>query len=167
MGVPGGRPVDEQMKQTGGKKVVAQNKRAKFEYILLDRFEAGLVLQGTEIKSIRNHQVNLQRAYVQPRGEELWLIDAHISEYKQGNRANHDPVRPRKLLLHKKEIAKILDSLQQKGLTCVPTQMYLKNGRAKVEIALARGKKLHDKRQTMAKRDSERQVERALRQKYR
>lgn len=147
--------------------MIAQNKRAKFEYELLDRFEAGLVLQGTEIKSIRNNQVNLQRAYVQPRDEELWLIDAHISEYKQGNRANHDPVRPRKLLLHKKEIFKILDGLQQKGLTCVPTILYLKNGRAKVEVALARGKKLHDKRQAVAKRDSQRQVERALRQKYR
>jgi SsrA-binding protein len=155
------------MKQAGGKKIISQNKRAKFEYELLDRFEAGLVLQGTEIKSVRNYQVNLQRAYVQPRDEELWLIDAHISEYKHGNRENHDPVRPRKLLLHKREIVKILDSLQQKGLTCVPTVLYLKDGRAKVEIALARGKKLRDKRQTMAKRDADRQVERALRQKYR
>jgi len=155
------------MKQTIGKKIITKNKRAKFEYHLLDRYEAGLVLQGTEIKSIRNHQVNLQRAYVQPRGEELWLVDAHISEYKQGNRDNHDPTRPRKLLLHKKEIFKILDGLQQKGLTCVPTMLYLKNGRAKVEIALARGKKLHDKRHSLAKRDSDRQVERALRRKYR
>jgi SsrA-binding protein len=155
------------MKQAGRKKIISQNKRAKFEYELLDRFEAGLVLQGTEIKSVRNYQVNLQRAYVQPRDEELWLIDAHISEYKHGNRENHDPVRPRKLLLHKREIVKILDSLQQKGLTCVPTVLYLKDGRAKVEIALARGKKLRDKRQTMAKRDADRQVERALRQKYR
>lgn len=154
------------MSQSGGKKVIAQNKRAKFEYELQDRFEAGLVLQGTEIKSIRNNQVNLQRAYVQARGSELWLIEAHISEYKQGNRENHDPVRPRKLLLHKKEITKILDGLQQKGLTCVPTILYMKNGRAKVEVALARGKKLHDKRQSVAKRDSDRQVERALRQKY-
>ena len=155
------------MKQSSGKKIIAKNKRAKFEYELLDRFEAGLVLQGTEIKSIRNNQVNLQRAYVQARGEELWLVEAHISEYKQGNRENHDPVRPRKLLLHKKEIQKILDGLQQKGLTCVPTILYLTNGRAKVEVALARGKKLHDKRQSVAKRDSDRQVERALRQKYR
>jgi len=147
--------------------VIAKNKRARFEYHLLETFEAGLVLQGTEIKSIRNHQVSLQRAFVQPREGELWLMDAHISEYKHGNRENHDPVRPRKLLLHGREIDKISESLQQKGLTCVPTMLYLRNGRAKVEIALARGKQLHDKRQTVAKRDSQRQVERALRQKYR
>jgi SsrA-binding protein len=150
-----------------GKKIVAQNKRATFEYELLTKYEAGLVLQGTEIKSIRNNQVNLQRSYIQARDGELWLVEAHISEYKQGNRENHDPVRPRKLLLKRREINHILDSLQQKGLTCVPTMLYLKDGRAKVEIALARGKKLHDKRDSLARRDSERQVERALREKYR
>lgn len=150
-----------------GKKVVAQNKRAKFEYEFLEKFEAGLVLRGTEIKSIRNHQVSLQRSYVQHRENELWLVEAHIAEYKQGNRENHEPTRPRKLLLHRREINRIIDQLQQKGLTLIPTMMYLRDGRAKVEIALARGKKLHDKRQTMAKRDSQRQVERALREKYR
>ena len=150
-----------------GKKVVAQNKRATFEYELLTKYEAGLVLQGTEIKSIRNNQVSLQRSYIQARDGELWLVEAHIAEYKHGNRENHDPVRPRKLLLKRREISHILDSLQQKGLTCVPTMLYLKDGRAKVEIALARGKKLHDKRDSLAKRDSERQVERALREKYR
>lgn len=150
-----------------GKKVVAQNKRATFEYELLTRYEAGLVLQGTEIKSIRNNQVSLQRSYIQARDGELWLVEAHIAEYKHGNRENHDPVRPRKLLLKRREISHILDSLQQKGLTCVPTMLYLKDGRAKVEIALARGKKLHDKRDSLAQRDSERQVERALREKYR
>jgi len=150
-----------------GKKVVAQNKRVTFEYELLTRYEAGLVLQGTEIKSIRNNQVSLQRSYIQARDGELWLVEAHIAEYKHGNRDNHDPVRPRKLLLRKREINNILDGLQQKGLTCVPTMLYLKDGRAKVEIALARGKKLHDKRDSLAKRDSERQVERALREKYR
>lgn len=154
------------MKSTG-KKVVAQNKRAKFEYEFLEKFEAGLVLQGTEIKSIRNNQVSLQRSYVQHRDNELWLVEAHIAEYKQGNRENHEPTRPRKLLLHRREINRIIDQLQQKGLTLIPTVMYLKDGRAKVEIALARGKKLHDKRQTVAKRDSQRQVERALREKYR
>jgi len=150
-----------------GKKVVAQNKRASFEYELLTKYEAGLVLQGTEIKSIRNNQVSLQRSYIQARDGELWLVEAHIAEYKHGNRDNHDPVRPRKLLLKKREINHILESLQQKGLTCVPTMLYLKDGRAKVEIALARGKRLHDKRDSLAKRDSERQVERALREKYR
>ncbi len=150
-----------------GKKVVAHNKRAAHEYELLDRFEAGLALQGTEIKAIRNHQVNLQRSYVKPLNGELWLFDAHIAEYKHGNRDNHDPVRPRKLLLHRREINRIIAHLEQKGLTLVPTMLYLKDGRAKIEIALARGKKLHDKRQTIAKRDSERQLERALREKYR
>ncbi|HRQ36332.1 MAG TPA: SsrA-binding protein SmpB [Chloroflexota bacterium] len=150
-----------------GKKIVAQNKRANFEYELLTKYEAGLALLGTEIKSIRNNQVSLQRSYIQARDGELWLVEAHIAEYKHGNRENHDPVRPRKLLLKRREINHILDSLQQKGLTCVPTMLYLKDGRAKIEIALARGKKLHDKRDSLAKRDTERQVERALREKYR
>jgi SsrA-binding protein len=150
-----------------GMKVIAQNKKARFEYEMIETFEAGLVLQGTEIKAIRNHQVSLSRSYVQPRDGELWLLEAHISEYAHGNRENHDPVRPRKLLLKRREINKILDQLAQKGLTLIPTRIYLKNGRAKVEIALARGKKLHDKRQSLAKRDSDRQIDRALREKYR
>lgn len=150
-----------------GMKVIAQNKKARFEYEMIEMFEAGLVLQGTEIKAIRNHQVSLSRSYVQPRDGELWLLEAHISEYAHGNRENHDPVRPRKLLLKRREINKILDQLAQKGLTLIPTRIYLKNGRAKVEIALARGKKLHDKRQSLAKRDSDRQIDRALREKYR
>ncbi|NKQ34006.1 MAG: SsrA-binding protein SmpB [Chloroflexi bacterium] len=155
------------MKQNSGIKIVAKNRRARHEYHILETFEAGLALKGTEIKSIRAHRVSLKRGYVQPRGAELWLVDVHIAEYEQGNRENHDPLRPRKLLLHRREIDKIIEALNQKGLTCVPTMMYLKNGRAKVEIALARGKQLHDKRQDMARRDSQRQVERALREKYR
>jgi SsrA-binding protein len=155
------------MKQDSGIKIVAKNRRARHEYHILETFEAGLALKGTEIKSIRAHRVSLKRGYVQPRGDELWLVDVHIAEYEQGNRENHDPIRPRKLLLHRREIDKIIEALNQKGLTCVPTMMYLKNGRAKVEIALARGKQLHDKRQDMARRDSQRQVERALREKYR
>ena len=156
------------MKQkTEGKKIIAKNKRARFEYEILETFEAGLVLRGTEIKSIRAHKVSLQRSYVQVREGELWLVEAHIAEYEHGNRDNHEPTRPRKLLLNRREINKILEQLQQKGLSCVPTILYLKNGRAKVEIALGRGKKLHDKRQTLANRDSQRQVERALREKYR
>ena len=150
-----------------GKKIIAQNRKAKFEYELLTLFEAGLVLQGTEIKAIRNHQVNLQRSYVQMSHGELWLMEAHITEYAHANRDNHDPVRPRKLLLHRREMFRIMEQLQQKGLTCVPTMLYLKDGRAKVEIALARGKKLHDKRDSVSKRESDRQVERALREKYR
>lgn len=153
--------------QTSGKKIVAQNKKARHEYELLELFEAGLALTGTEIKSVRANRVSLARSFVQPRDGELWLVGAHIAEYEHGNRQNHEPTRSRKLLLHRREINKIMDELSQKGLTAVPTMLYLKNGRAKLEVALARGKKLHDKRQTLAKRDTERQVQRALREKYR
>jgi len=148
-------------------RIVASNKRANFDFHLLDRFEAGLVLTGTEIKAIRNNQVNLRRSYVQNRNGELWLLEAHISPYAHGNRENHDPVRPRKLLLHRKEIENIIAQLEQKGLTLVPTKIYLKNGRAKVEIALARGKKQHDKRQDLAEKDDKRRMDRALRDQYR
>ncbi len=150
-----------------GIKIVAKNKRARFEYHLQEFFEAGLVLQGTEIKSIRANQVSLQRSYVQQRSGELWLMEAHVAEYKHGNRENHEPTRPRKLLLHRREINKILDQLAQKGMSLIPTKMYLKNGRAKLEIALGKGKKLHDKRADLAQKDANRQVERALREKYR
>ena len=126
-----------------------------------------MVLTGTEIKSIRANQVSLRRGYVQAREGELWLVDANIAAYVHGNRENHEPTRPRKLLLHRREINKILDALSQKGLTVVPTMMYLKDGLAKVEIALARGKAGRDKRSDLAKRDAQRQVERALREKYR
>lgn len=148
-------------------KVISNNKRASFDYELLERFEAGLSLTGTEIKSIRANQVSLQRSYVQASGDELWLLEANIAPYVHGNRENHDPTRPRKLLLHRREINRILTNLSQKGLTIVPTRLYLKNGRAKVEIALARGKHKYDKRDDLARRDSDRQVERALREKYR
>ncbi len=150
-----------------GVKVVTKNKRANFDFHLLDRFEAGIVLTGTEIKSIRGNQVNLRRSYVQNRQGELWLVDCHISPYEHGNRENHEPTRPRKLLLNRREINKILDEMAQKKLTVVPTRLYLKNGRAKVEIATARGKRKADKRADLAKKDSNRQVERALREKYR
>ena len=154
------------MSQNSGIKVIYNNKRANFDYELLDRYEAGLVLTGTEIKSIRANQVNLRRSYVQCSGGELWVFDAHISPYEHGNRDNHEPTRPRKLLLHRREINKIIDEMAQKSLTVVPTHMYLKNGRAKVEIALARGKRKADKRSDLAKKDANRQVERALREKY-
>ncbi len=148
-------------------KVVYNNKRATFDYELLERIEAGVALTGTEIKSIRANNVSLQRSYVQARGDELWLLEANISPYEHGNRLNHEPTRPRKLLLHRREINRILTALAQKGLTIVPTRLYLKGGRAKVEIALARGKRKFDKREDMARRDADRQVERALREKYR
>jgi SsrA-binding protein len=154
-------------KNPAGIKVIAKNRRASFDYHLLDRFEAGLALTGTEIKSIRAHQVSLQHSYVQAREAELWLVEANIAPYEHGNRENHEPNRPRKLLLHRREINKILDALATKGLTVIPTRLYLKNGRAKVEIALARGKSRRDKRQDLAQRDADRQIERALREKYR
>lgn len=148
-------------------KIVYNNKRATFDYEILERFEAGLVLTGTEIKSVRDNKVSLQQSFVQARDDELWLLEANIAQYTHGNRENHEPKRPRKLLLHRREINRILTNLTQKGLTVVPTRLYLKNGRAKVEVALARGKRKFDKREDIARRDADRQVERALREKYR
>jgi SsrA-binding protein len=144
-------------------KVVATNRKARFEYFLIETFEAGLALQGSEIKSIRAGQISLSEAYVQIDGREAWLQDAHIAPYEQANRFNHDPRRPRRLLLHKKEIRKLWNDFRQKGMTIIPTRVYLKSGRAKVEIALARGKKSYDKRDTIAKRDRQRDMERETR----
>jgi len=144
-------------------KVVATNRKAKFEYFLVETFEAGISLQGSEIKSIRAGQVSLTEAFVQIDGKDAWLLNAHVSPYEQANRFNHDPVRPRRLLLHKKEIRKLWDDVRQKGMTIIPTRVYLKNGRAKVEIALARGKKTYDKREAIAKRDRERDSAREMR----
>ena len=144
-------------------KVIARNKKASHDYHLLERFEAGLVLQGSEIKSIRAGRISIKQAYVRVDGEEAWLVDAHIAPYEQASRFGHEPTRPRKLLLHKKEITKLWDEVRRKGTTIVPTQVHLRNGRAKVEIALAKGKKLHDERQSIAKRDAQRQAERELR----
>jgi SsrA-binding protein len=150
-----------------GIKIVAKNRRARHDYELIEFYEAGLVLTGTEIKSIRANRVSLQHSFVQTKGGELWLIDANIAEYVHGNRENHEPTRPRKLLLHRREIENVIVSLTTKGLTAVPTMMYLKDGRAKLEFAVARGKKKFDKRQDMAKRDAQRQVERAFRESQR
>jgi SsrA-binding protein len=141
-------------------KVVANNRKAHFEYFLLDRFEAGIALAGSEIKSIRAGQVSLAEAYVEVTEHEAWLINSHIAPYEAASRFNHDPKRPRRLLLHKREIRELFDSVRQKGVTIVPVQMYLKEGRAKVEIALAKGKKLYDKREIMAKQDAEREMHR-------
>jgi SsrA-binding protein len=150
-----------------GRKVIATNRKARHDYELLDAFEAGLVLTGSEIKSIRAGHVNLREGYVQARGDELWLLNTHISSYEQAGVYGHDPLRPRKLLLHRREINRILSRIQEKGLTLVPTVMYLTRGRAKVEIALARGKKQYDKRESMRERESQRQIERSLRERYR
>ncbi len=145
-------------------KIIATNRKASHDYFLLDHFEAGMALLGTEIKSIRAGGVNLREAYVRVAAREVWLINAHIAPYDpSGRMGSHDPLRPRKLLLRKKEIAKLQEALQQKGLTVVPTKLYLSKGRAKLEIALAKGKKQYDKRETIAKRDAEREIQRALR----
>ena len=138
-------------------KIVSKNRKAAHDYFLLDRYEAGIVLQGSEIKSIRNGQMSLKEAYVQIENNEAWLVDAHISPYDHSGRFNHDPVRPRKLLLHKSEIRQLWDEVRKKGVTIIPTMAYLKGGKAKLEIAVAKGKKLYDKRATIAKRDLERE----------
>jgi len=142
-------------------KSVATNRKVGFEYFLFERFEAGLALKGSEIKSIRAGQISLAEAYVHvddTRG--AFLIEAHIAPYEQANRFNHDPKRARRLLLHKKEIRELWDAVRQKGVTIVPVRVYLKDGRAKIEIAIAKGKKLHDKRDAIAKRDAEREMDR-------
>jgi len=143
-------------------KVVATNRKARFEYFLLEHYEAGLSLQGSEIKSIRAGQVSLAEAYVRVEGRQAWLMEAHIAPYAQANRYNHDPKRPRRLLLHRKELRELWDAVRQKGVTIVPTRVYLKEGRAKLEIAIAKGKKLHDKRQAIAQREAEREIERQM-----
>ena len=152
--------------QRTGIKLIAQNRKARHDYEFLDVYEAGLVLQGTEIKSIRDKKANIQQAYVRPRDGELWLIGANIAEYVHGNRANHEPTRARKLLLHRKEISKILGRLQNSGITIVPVKLYLKAGRAKLEIAVGRGKRKQDKRQDLAKKDAQRSIERSLKGRY-
>jgi SsrA-binding protein len=144
-------------------KVVATNRKAGHEYFLLERFEAGLVLQGSEIKSIRAGQISLAEAYVRVDGQDAWLMDAHVAPYEHAGSFNHDPRRPRKLLLHKSEIRQLWENVRQKGVTIIPLRVYLKEGRAKVEIAIAKGKKLYDKRESIAKRDAERDIERNFR----
>ncbi len=145
-----------------GEKQIAENRKARHEYQLLERFEAGIALTGTEVKSLRAGGATLQQAYADVRDGEVWLVGAHIAEYGSGNIHNHDPDRDRKLLLHRKEIDSLLGKVRERGLTLVPTRLYWKNGRAKVELAIARGKEQRDKRRDLAKRDAERQIERAL-----
>jgi len=143
-------------------KNIARNKKAAHDYNLEDRLEAGIVLRGTEIKSARYGEVSLKEAYVQIIGKEAWLVNAYIAPYKAASDFNHDPRRRRKLLLHRKEILRLDAKIRQRGYTVVPTQMYLKYGRAKVEIALARGKRKYDKRREIAERDAARDLERSL-----
>lgn len=148
-------------------KVIATNRKASYEYQLLDRYEAGLVLQGSEIKSIRAGRVSLREGFVQFENGEAWLVNVHIAPYDPAHRQNHEPRRRRKLLLHRREIERLQAGAQEKGFTVVPLRLYLKDGRAKIEIALVKGKRQYDKRQTIAKRDSKRQIERALKERYR
>ena len=143
-------------------KIVARNRKARHEYFLFDTYEAGIVLQGSEIKSIRAGQISIKEAYVRVDEEEAWLLDTHIAPYKQASRFGHKPTRPRKLLLHKKEIRRLWDEVRRKGVTIIPTRVYLKGGRAKVEIAVAKGKKHYDKRQAIAKRDAQREMDRQM-----
>jgi SsrA-binding protein len=143
-------------------KVVATNRKASHDYALLDRFEAGLSLLGSEIKSIRAGQINIKEGYILIEGRQAWLLNAHISPYDPASRVNHDPLRKRRLLLHRKEILRLLEAQQQKGLAVIPLRVYLKRGLAKIEIGLGRGLKKYDKRQAIAKRDAERDMRRAL-----
>jgi len=143
-------------------KVIATNRKARHDYLIEDTIEAGLVLTGSEIKSIRAGQVNLRDSYATIRDGEVWLVNTHIAPYKQASFQNHEPRRERKLLLHRREINRLTGKLQEKGLTLVPLQLYLKSSRAKVELGLARGKKLYDKRQSLRERDDRRQIERAM-----
>ena len=148
-------------------KLIAENRKARHEYHLLERHEAGLVLTGSEIKSLRAGGAQLQRAFAELRDGELWLIGAHIATYDQAGIQNHDPERDRKLLLHRREIDSLIGKVQERGFTLVPTKLYFKDGRAKVELALAKGKDVRDRRREIAKRDADRQIERALRQRSR
>jgi SsrA-binding protein len=148
-------------------KVVASNRKARHDYHIEDRFEAGLALLGSEIKSIRAGHVNLRDGYAIARGEELWLVNVHIAAYQPAGRGSHEPRRPRKLLLHRREINRLISRVQERGYTIIPLRLYLKRGRAKVEIGLARGKRRYDKRASIARRESQRQIERALKERAR
>ncbi|MBK36518.1 MAG: SsrA-binding protein [Gemmatimonadetes bacterium] len=147
-----------------GIKIIVQNRKARHDYETLDTFEAGIALQGTEVKSLRLGKANLVDSYARVEDNEVFLHKAHISEYTEANRFNHDPVRKRKLLLHRAEINRLRGRVEEKGLTLIPLKLYFKRGRAKVELALVRGKREYDRRQDIAKRDARRQVEQALKE---
>ena len=146
-----------------GEKTVTVNRKAQHDYHIVRTLEAGLSLRGTEIKSIREGRVSIREAYVRPDGGEVWLVGAHIAHYAPAGSTNHDPTRRRRLLLHKRQIAELKRAVDSEGVTIVPLRLYLKGGRAKLEIAVGRGKKRYDKRAAMAKRDADRQMQRALR----
>lgn len=153
---------------TEGEKLVTSNRKALHDYFIEDTYEAGVALTGTEIKSVRRGKVNLRDAYARIERREVWLHNAHISPYEEsGAHFNHDPIRPRKLLLHRQEIDRLVGVVEQKGLTLVPLRLYLKGGRAKIELAVARGKRSYDKRDALAERDAKREIERALKERLR
>jgi len=143
-------------------KILSANRQAGHNYHLLDRYEAGIALTGTEVKAAKDGKIQLQDAFAEVQGNEAWLLNAHISQYSHGNRENHEPTRRRKLLLHRAEIDKLIGKVREKGLTLIPTKMYLKNGRVKVEFAIAKGKKLHDKRESERKREMESEARAAI-----
>ncbi len=144
-------------------KLIASNRRARHNFDILETYEAGLVLQGTEVKALRDGRADLKESYARVEGGEAWLLGCHISPYAQGNRANHDPLRPRKLLLHRQEISRLLGKVMEKGLTVVPLSLYFKGGRVKVELGLARGRKTLDKRQVIREREERREMDREIR----
>jgi SsrA-binding protein len=148
------------MKAKEGIKVVAQNRKARHNYFIEDSYEAGMVLKGTEVKALREGKVNLKDGYARIKNGELFLIDVHISPYAFGNRLNHDPLRPRKLLMHGGEIHRLMGKVREKGFSLIPLSIYFSHGRAKVSLALAKGKKLYDKRETLKRRAMEKEVER-------
>ena len=145
-------------------KTVTENQKARYEYHILETYEAGLALTGTEVKSLRTGKANLQDSYARVENAELMLYNMHISPYEQGNRFNHEPKRTRRLLMHKQEIMRLLGKTREKGLALVPLKVYFKNGLAKVELALAKGKKLYDRREDVAKRDAKREMDRAVKE---
>ncbi|MGB4019280.1 MAG: SsrA-binding protein SmpB [Syntrophomonadaceae bacterium] len=153
-------------KKTGIKPVI-ENRKARYEYHIKENFEAGLVLVGTEVKSLRAGKGNLKDAYATVRDGEVWLMNFHISPYEKGNQFNHDPLRPKKLLLHRKEINRLTGLQKEKGLTLIPLKIYFKDGRAKVDLSVAIGKKLYDKREDIAARDAQRTIARAVKEKER
>jgi len=148
-------------------KTIATNRKAYHEYNIIEKWEAGIILVGTEVKSLRLGRANLKDSYGRIENGELWLVNLHISPYEQGNIWNHEPRRPRKLLMHRREIRKLAVKVEERGFTLVPLRLYFKNGRAKVEIAVARGKKIYDRRKAITKRDVDRDVARELKDKYR
>ena len=150
-----------------GEKVIATNRKARHDYEILETYEAGLVLKGTEVKSLREGQVNFKDSYASIDRGEGWLIGCHIAPYHHGTDANHDPDRSRKLLLHRREIERLLGKVAERGLTLIPLRLYFKEGRAKLEIGLARGKKLHDKRATIKERDARREMAKEVRARQR